>query len=276
MNAALLMSNFDLEYFFFKLPIYTKVDVTEDNWDDFLTLLNLGRGNTRDITIEGYNPFRKTNTTYSTWGCINESIDYYTKYGGVDKIQIKCKRFEDIINFFIYYDVRNQKVMKVGQFPSIADFHIFELKKYRKILSEEKLKEFSKGIGLAANGVGIGSFVYLRRIFENQIWESFEKNKTEIGIPENDFQIKRMDDKIAILSAHLPPFLVKNKSLYSIISLGIHELSEKDCLDYFDAIRLGIEIILDQKLEELKKVEKEKLGEIKIAELHRKISKPKK
>lgn len=270
------MNNFDLEYFFFRLPIYTKINVTEENWDDFLTLLNLGRGNSREITIEGYNPFHKTNTTYSTWSSINENIEFYTKYGGVERIQIKCKRFENILNFFIQYDVKNQKVMKVGQFPSIADFHIFELKKYSKVLSKEKLKEFSKGIGLAANGVGIGSFVYLRRIFENQIWETFEKNKTDIGISDNDFQVKRMDDKITILSTYLPPFLVKNKSLYSIISLGIHELSENDCLDYFDAIRLGIEIILDQKLEELKKIEKEKLGEKKLAELHRKISKPKK
>ena len=40
------------------------------------------------------------------------------------------------------------------------------IKQYDKELRKPDLKEFTRAIGLAANGVGIGSFVYLRRIFE--------------------------------------------------------------------------------------------------------------
>ena len=40
------------------------------------------------------------------------------------------------------------------------------------------------------------------------------------------------------------------------MSKDIHELNEDTCLNHFDALRVGIEIILDEKLEELKRVEK--------------------
>ncbi|GAL83618.1 hypothetical protein KLA_07742 [Sporocytophaga myxococcoides] len=191
------MNELALEYFFFNLPIYKPVQVTE-NWDDFIFLLNLGRGHNQQ-DIEGYNPFRKTESTFGGWSNIKESIEYFTKYGGTDRIGIKCKRYGDVLDFFIHYNADKHILMKVGQFPSVADFHIQELKKYQKVLNKEKLKEFSKGIGLAANGVGIGSFVYLRRIFEHLIWDSFDQHKNDINKDEKEFVTLRMEDKIESL-----------------------------------------------------------------------------
>lgn len=63
-----------------------------------------------------------------------------------------------------------------------------------------------------------------------------------------------MDEKILLLKNHLPEFLIKNKVLHSILSKGIHSLSEEECLMYFEKVRVGIELILDEKIEqELKK-----------------------
>ena len=42
------------------------------------------------------------------------------------------------------------------------------------------------------------------------------------------------------------------KSVYKVLSKGVHELSEQDCLRYFPAIKLSIELILEQKIEEEK------------------------
>lgn len=266
------MNELELEYFFFKLPIYTPIKITEENWNSFLVLLNLGQGR-NDTAIEGYNPFRKAESTFGGWSNIRESVEHFTKYGGTDKIGIKCKRYNDILYFFIHYDAENNKLLKVGQFPSVADFHIYELKKYDKVLSKEKLKEFSRAIGLAANGVGIGSFVYLRRIFESLIWDAFEGNKGSVGMSDNDFAKMRIEDKIQVLDGYLPGFLVENKTLYSILSLGIHELTETDCLTYFDTVRVGIEIILDEKIEEIQKQEKLKKARQKISDLHGKLKK---
>ena len=162
-------------------------------------------------------------------------------------------------------------MQKIGQYPSIADFHIYEIKQYDKLLPNDVLKEFTKAIGLAANGVGIGSFVYLRRIFENLILESFEEAKQEGKVEEETFSRSRMDEKIELLKDYLPPFLVKNKSIYSILSKGIHELDENTCLEYFDPMKVAIEIILDQKLEKKKQKEKEEEAMKKIQQLRKEI-----
>lgn len=265
------MNELELEYFLFKLPIYSPIKITSENTDDFLRILKLGRtiGNS---TIEGYNPFRGVDSTFSGYGSVGQ-IDSFKEYGGCDNVKIQCRRYRDILDFFIHYDPVSSNFMKVGQYPSVADFHTFELKKYRKVLHAEKLREFSRGIGLAANGVGIGSFVYLRRIFEYLIFSTYDSNKSSIKIQDVDFKTMRMEDKIQSIKSYLPDFLVKNKSLYSILSNGIHALEEKECLAYFDTVRVGIEIILDQKLEELKKVEKENIAQKKIDELQGQLKK---
>jgi hypothetical protein len=158
-------------------------------------------------------------------------------------------------------------VTKIGQYPSLADLNSDKIKKYRKILGD-KYKEFSKAVGLASHGVGIGSFVYLRRIFENLIEEAHQESIKTNSWNEDDYQKSRMDDKIILLKDYLPEFLVNNKILYSILSKGIHELSEGECLKYFGSIKLGIELILDEKLEKLDREAKIKAVEKSISEIH--------
>jgi len=57
-----------------------------------------------------------------------------------------------------------------------------------------------------------------------------------------------MDDKIGFLKDFLPEFLVEQRSLYGILSKGVHSLDEDTCLAHFPLLRAGIELILDQKL----------------------------
>lgn len=158
---------------------------------------------------------------------------------------------------------------KVGQFPSVADFQIPQVGKYRKILGEEQYKEFTRGIGVAAHGVGIGSFVYLRRVFENLIDEAYTKAQAENKEFQNDeYQKGRMDEKIKIVKDYLPEFLVENRSLYAILSKGIHDLSENECLKYFETVKIGIEQILDEKFIQKEKAEKAQKAREAIQKVH--------
>ena len=59
----------------------------------------------------------------------------------------------------------------------MADIAIDENRtKYRSVLKGENWNELYKAIGLAAHGEGIGSFVYLRRVFERLINSRFEEH----------------------------------------------------------------------------------------------------
>jgi hypothetical protein len=162
-------------------------------------------------------------------------------------------------------------IQKIGQFPSVADFQIPETAKYRKLLGEQHYKEFTRGVGLAAHGVGIGSFVYLRRIFEKLIEEAHTAAHQDAGFEEYKYRSARMDVKIEMLSRHLPSFLVENKSIYGILSKGIHELTEAECLGWFGPVRLGIELILDEKFEEAEKRKKVRQAQAEIRKISQQI-----
>jgi hypothetical protein len=156
--------------------------------------------------------------------------------------------------------------MKVGQYPSYADLFQQADVKYRKVLSAERFKEFNTGIGLAAHGVGIGSYSYLRRILEDLVDEAF-RIASDVKWEENEYQRSRFVEKIEKLSDFLPEFMVENKNLYGIMSTGLHDLSEEECLKYFDLLRGSIEMILDDKIAQKEKDERRKLLKHGIANL---------
>jgi len=155
-----------------------------------------------------------------------------------------------------YFRIYKNTITKTGQRPSMADIFTVETQKYRKVLSQQSYSEFNRAVGLSAHGIGIGSFVYLRRIFENLIEDAHKIAQNSDDWLEEQYQKSRMDNKIALLKGFLPPFLVDNKSLYSILSKGIHQLNEQDCLDAFPVVKLGIELILDEKIAELERIQK--------------------
>lgn len=277
------IEDFTISEFFFDIPLYTTIKITDKNISILEDILLL---NKNDISFEGYNPIKKFESTfiierryeeeyhpfdYSFKKSYKNIIEDFMINGGYRTINAKCKRYNDLFTFSIFYNAEKRLLQKIGQYPSIADFHIYEIKQYDKLLSNDVLKEFTKAIGLAANGVGIGSFVYLRRIFENLILESFEEAKQEGKVKDEALNKSRMDEKIGLLKDYLPSFLVENKSIYSILSKGIHELDENTCLEYFETMKLGIEIILDQKLEKKKQKEKEEEAKKRIAQLNSKL-----
>lgn len=263
------LHKFSFSEFFFDIPLYTKIGIEESSDEFKLEDITSSYRNNERNHFDGYNPLRKTESTFEVLG-VHYNKDFLEK-GGYETIYVKCKRYNDIFTFSIFYNVEEKYLIKIGQYPSIADFHIYEIKQYDKLLSNDVLKEFTKAIGLAANGVGIGSLVYLRRIFENLILESFKEAKQEGKVEEETFGRLRMDEKIGLLKDYLPPFLVEYRFIYSILSKGIHELDEDTCLEYFKTIKNGIEIILDQKLEKKKQKEKEEEAKKKIQQLRKEI-----
>ena len=114
--------------------------------------------------------------------------------------------------------------------------------------------------------------MYLRRIFENLILETFKENRAAVGMKENDFKLQRMEDKVESLKGSLPSQLLEMKSIYGILSKGVHGLSEEECLRYFAPLKLSIELILDQKIEEAKKRERDVLVKKQLQDIHQELS----
>ena len=70
------------------------------------------------------------------------------------------------------------------------------------------------------------------------------------SIGEEEFEGKRFVERIMLLKDYLPDVLVKNKDIYTVLSKGIHDLEEQECLEYFPLIKELMFLILQENLEE--------------------------
>lgn len=210
--------------FYLKAPLYAKIEINPENWQDFIYFLQVS------TKFDGYNPIHKTMTTFRTEklypGKVEHgNLDHFFTYGGIYETQIRCLRYGDVFTFFgnyiptqeadedgdYYIKEKTGTLIKIGQDVSMMEFEASKIKNYRKVLSKEKQNELIRAIGLASHGVGIGSFVYLRRIFEDLIEEAHNHAKGIDKWNEDEFMRCRMGEKIDLLKDYLPDFLVQNK-----------------------------------------------------------------
>ena len=220
-------------------------------------LVNKGLYDSVDITVDDLDEIEKCLTKDEYAG---NTIDCFCVHCATNRaMTYRCTRDRQ---HFIIFDLitTDDKIIKVGQYPSVADLVIPEIAKYKPVLGTQ-YREFSKAIGLFAHGIGIGSFVYLRRIIENLVFDKYNEVSENLEISNTEFMRLKFDEKIEALKPYLPEVLVANKNIYGIVSKGIHELSEEECREMFPYIKAGIELILDSLLAEKERKSKEKIFE---------------
>ena len=174
---------------------------------------------------------------------------YWTNWQTEDYTHVMVFKYQCALDsqHFTDYIIRTDGnlLTKIGQFPSVADLSFPELEKYNKVLSKEDRKEFGRAIGLFASGIGIGAYVYLRRIFERML-EIAKNNAIQDGCDLQDYDKSHVTERIKMLKDYLPKTLVENANFYGIVSKGIHELSEDECVTYFPVLRDFLFLILSQ------------------------------
>jgi hypothetical protein len=251
MAQASLRALPSVEHLFFKSPLYVQFSLSDKDVEILYGRVQDDDGRRVKTKIDGYCQFCKRDSTFtvnsiniaaeSTWTNIK------TRYA-FEQMTISCARSESHdIRYFLR--IRSMTIIKVGQYPSLADIAIDENRqKYRSVLRGENWSELYKAIGLAAHGEGIGSFVYLRRVFERLINSRFDEFKQEEGWSDADFTQLRMDEKVAFLKDHLPSYLVETRKIYSVFSQGVHELDNETCLQFFDIGKRSIIIVLEDDL----------------------------
>ena len=140
-------------------------------------------------------------------------------------------------------------IQKVGQYPSLADMQMFDVEKYRKVLEKNSYSDLTRAIGLNADGIGCGALVYLRRILERLVEEEHKCS----NVDEEEYKRSRFDEKIVLLEEDgkviIPDTLKAVKSkIYGILSKGVHESSDDECMELFPYMQFCIEQILDERL----------------------------
>lgn len=158
-------------------------------------------------------------------------------------IYATCQRAHHVYTYVI---LKLPKIlMKIGQYPSSATIGFNDLRPIEKSLDKLDREELGAALGLFSHETAIGAFVYLRRVFERMIARAHERKKAESGAIPN-FDSMPMEERIKHLRGELPARVVNQSKVFSILSLGLHELSEDKCRAYFPALKAVIFQMLEQ------------------------------
>lgn len=282
-------STIDYEQILLKDPLFTEYPLDEVNRMDLLNLLFYTNKNDEYNNlkiIDSYCTICKKDTTFTSEESTQEeqnelsdlmmSAGMYSGFPGeerkitlIEDLEKKClfirkfncprKPFDSSHNQIFIFRVIDRTLIKVGQHPTLADLSKEGLKKYRK-LNNEIYSELNRAVGLSTHRIGIGSFVYLRRVIEKHIvYPEIHQLIKEEKITKEEVSKSDFKGKIQLVKEKLPKFLVENSKIYSVLSKGIHELDEDECKGYFPILRTAIEIVLDEQIEKKEKDNKNKL-----------------
>ena len=155
------------------------------------------------------------------------------------------------------------EVMKLGEYPP---FSAPISSKIRKLLSGSDLELYRKGVRAEAQGLGIGSATYFRRIVEEQ-WKHLVKEirqaAKELGISDLNVYDRALRETqfskaVEMLEHKIPEKLLilegKNPLtlLYRPLSKQLHGLTDQECLQQAAGIRVVLTALLENIADVLK------------------------
>lgn len=188
----------------------------------------------------------------------NDPHSLFLNERGKFDLELKCPVCNETIYFYYIYE--NGYIMKINTYPNSMNGLKQKYRKYKLLNNDDYnyAEEFITGCYLFYNSKsGIGSFCYLRRCLENFVKDYTNDLFNEGKISEIYNASLKFEKKINIIKGELDKDVYGMlKPLYSILSLGIHELKEQECLDFFIQLKEILEILLDERLEKINKKNK--------------------
>jgi hypothetical protein len=155
------------------------------------------------------------------------------------------------------------EVMKLGEYPPfgapVAD-------RIKKLLGDRDLELYRKGMRCIAQGLGVGAASYFRRIVDNQ-WKLLVREirdaaaklgQTDLSVFDQALQETQFSAAVDLLKDSIPPKLLilddQNPLtlLYKPLSVQLHDLSDDECLQEADDIRIVLTTLLENLSEVLR------------------------
>lgn len=242
----------DLKDFFLKAGVYNKIT---ENYDKFFSLSNSAYVKSLDL----YCPKCMCNKTFvrqnvdksSALGSFNyQKNGGYTYADAITLISYTCPTCGFHVLYAFYYD--GNYIHKISQFPSLLDLSRDELKQFDKnsLIDKDNYAEIRKSYECASSGFYVAAYVYLRRVYENLFINLFKENEKDFSISLNDFIKLKFDNKLEMLKDKLAIEDSIYKPLYSLLSSGIHSLSENECQQHYHLLKnILLEILMEQKVQ---------------------------
>lgn len=158
---------------------------------------------------------------------------------------------------YIPIRIGHLSIEKIGQYPTFSKEEVNK-KLYRyKSLIPQFYPELTKAVSAYSQNMGVPAFLYLRRILEHLVDVKYKRYGGKDNIKFVD-KLHEVEKHEKIIPDEFDE--IKNQ-LYSVLSKGVHEYEEEECIEMFPLVKFVIENILDMEL--MKKEHKKKAQEAK-------------
>ena len=172
--------------------------------------------------------------------------EYYNDKEYFVNITLRCAKCGEAHYYSLLF--KGNTVTKIGQYPSFSKSEVQNLRKYKNLISKY-YPELTRSVNAYSQGMGVAAFVYLRRILEYLV-ESKYNGDTSWKFIE---KLKEVEKTEEIIPEELSPV---KEEIYSVLSKGIHEYEEDECMELYLAVKYVIERMLDIELERKSRLSK--------------------
>jgi len=191
----------------------------------------------------------RTFRSNSSWPTLDYYPDLYT-------LPYSCTHCTaDPFKYEFYLRWEEGLIYKVGQYPE-RDIKIPT--KIRKLLGDD-VDFYRKALICHEHSYGLGSYIYLRRIFENKINDMLKaigeisEEQRITGVEEKISKVLKQRDlesKLELAAKIAPPSLMIEgmnpfKIIWGNLSKGVHELLEDECNDMFNQLKGVFDYLLE-------------------------------
>jgi len=164
--------------------------------------------------------------------------------------ELACKRAEHKVTF--HFQIEDEKLLKVGQYPSIAEINFGEALEFAEALGEQRAKDLNKAIELAGLGAGLGAYIYLKKVFLSLLEDAHQKAKLKKTSSKHWDEVlyltATLSDQVKLLSAEVPSLLIQHPEYYAILDHKLDQLTDEECLNAFNALKTAVLLIADERL----------------------------
>ena len=172
---------------------------------------------------------------------------------------LKCALCGEVHYYSLLFT--GDKVQKIGQFPSYTSAEIKELVKYKNIIPKYYV-ELTRSVSAYSQRMGVAAFTYLRRILEDLVDKRIKDKEGKKFIDK----LKEVEETERIIPENLASVKAQ---IYAILSKGVHEYDDEECLRLYLAVKYVITSILDV---EIKKKEDEKKAAAAVKMIQEKLA----
>lgn len=254
-------------------PPYKEISITQQQFSIFMELESLCIENFcgncgKERTFQG--EIRQKCATITKELCENSPQPHFASQkqeyiGGNHFINFEftCTHCGTVHYFALM--INHEKILKYGQYPSFSKIETQQFSKYKNIISKY-YTELTSATNAYSQNMGIASFVYLRRILEHLVEEKYKQYN---NIDKSNVRFIDKLEYVEKYEALIPEeFQTEKGMIYSVLSKGVHEYDENECIQCFPLMQFVITEILDKELS--KKDREQKIKQVKKL-LHEKI-----